>query len=136
MKWNWRRARPLLLAMWGWIVVLRGGEALDWGEYLGGADRNHCSPLSQINRQNVNRLRVAWEYHSGDFGQNQCNPITVNGVLFGATASSHMVALDAASGREIWTYFDPTNLKTFNNDRGVTYWRDGTDERILCTIGP
>ncbi|HXQ79845.1 MAG TPA: hypothetical protein VN775_00945, partial [Opitutaceae bacterium] len=57
----------------------------DWPEYLGGPERNHYSTLDQINTANVRRLRVAWEYHSGDFGQVQCNPVVIGGVLYGAT---------------------------------------------------
>jgi quinoprotein glucose dehydrogenase len=108
----------------------------DWPEYLGGADRSHYSALDQINRSNVGQLKMAWEFHSGDFGQMQCNPIVIDGVLYGATATSQVFALDAATGREIWRFNDEGNPNTGQNDRGVTYWRDGEKGRILCTSGP
>jgi len=107
----------------------------DWPEYLGGPERAHYSALDQINTANVGRLRVAWEFHSGDFGQVQCNPVVINGVLYGVTATSQVFALDAATGRQLWRFSDPRNLNASDNDRGVTYWSDGRGARILCTIG-
>jgi quinoprotein glucose dehydrogenase len=101
-----------------------------WPEYLGGPDRNHYSTLSQITTGNVANLEKAWEYKSGDSGQVQCNPIIVNNVLYGATASNQIFALDAATGKEKWKYIQPGE-KTSNTNRGVTYWQEGSDKRIL-----
>jgi quinoprotein glucose dehydrogenase len=113
-----------------------GAAAKDWPEYLGGPDRSHYSTLDQINTSNVASLKPAWEYHSGVFGQMQCNPIIVHGVLFGATGTSDIFALDAATGRQLWRFTIPGVLDpVLANDRGVTYWSDGKSERILCTVG-
>ena len=71
----------------------------EWPEYLGGPSRACYSALDQITVGNVSGLRVAWEFRSGDPGQMQCNPIIVDGVLFGATATNHVFALDAARKR-------------------------------------
>ena len=107
----------------------------DWAEYLGGADRNHYSTLTQINPENVNKLQVAWEYATPDSGQMQVNPIIINGVLYGVTASVQAFALDATNGKEIWRFGDP--LKNWaSTSRGVTYWTDGNEARILYTAGP
>jgi len=107
----------------------------DWPEYLGGPDRGHYSTLDQINTSNVSALKLAWEYHSGDFGQMQCNPIIVHGRLYGATGTSQIFALDAATGRQLWRFTTPGDtIPIPKNDRGVTYWTDGTSERILCTV--
>ena len=112
-----------------------GAADKDWPEYLGGADRSHYSPLRQINASNVGQLRTAWVYHTGAFGQMQCNPIIVKGVLYGATGTSEVFALNAASGRPIWRFSVPGALDVvLANDRGVTYWTDGKSERILCTV--
>ena len=106
-----------------------------WSEYLGGPDRNHYSSLTQINPQNVSQLQVAWSYSAPDSGQMQMSPIIVDGVLFGMTAAVQAFALDAATGRELWCFGDP--LKTWHStSRGVAYWANGDDKRILCTIGP
>ncbi|WP_394991090.1 pyrroloquinoline quinone-dependent dehydrogenase [Emticicia sp.] len=110
-------------------------DDVDWGEYLGGADRNHYSTLTQINPENVNKLQVAWSYSTPDSGQMQVNPIIVGGVLYGVTASVQAFALDAINGKEIWRFGDP--LKNWaSTSRGVTYWKEGNDSRILYTVGP
>lgn len=106
-----------------------------WSEYLGGPDRNHYSSLTQITPDNVKHLAVAWTYAAPDSGQMQTNPIIVDGILYGVTASVQAFALDAATGRELWRFGDP--LKVWHStSRGVAYWRDGADQRILYTIGP
>ena len=105
----------------------------DWREYLGGSDRNHYADLDQIDSSNVARLAIAWEYHTRDSGQLQCNPIIVNGVLYAITATLQPFALDAATGKEIWRSRDTTGTTWYGTNRGVTYWEDGDDKRILYT---
>ena len=83
-------------------------ENREWREYLGGSDRNHYSTLTQITPENATQLTLAWEYHSGDSGQIQCNPLVVDGVLFGMTATVQPFALNAATGEEIWRIRDTT----------------------------
>ncbi|MBO0934201.1 outer membrane protein assembly factor BamB family protein [Fibrella aquatilis] len=108
----------------------------NWASYLGGPDRAHYSPLTQITPQNVTDLKVAWSYAAPDAGQMQCNPLIVDGVLYGVTATVQAFALDAATGKELWTFGDP--LRAWHStSRGVAYWQNdaGTDQRILYTIG-
>lgn len=109
----------------------RGGN--EWAEYLGGPERNHYSTLTEINLSNVSQLVKAWEYHTGDSGQVQCNPIIVDGRLYAVTATAEPFALDAATGEEIWRIRDTTNNNLIV--RGVSYWEDGKDKRILYTMG-
>lgn len=107
----------------------------DWPEYLGGPDRNHYSPLTQINADNVGRLAVAWTYSAPDSGQMQTSPIMVDGLVYGVTSTVQAFALDAKTGKEVWRFGDP--LKSWaSTSRGVTYWQDGSDRRILYTVGP
>lgn len=103
----------------------------EWTEYLGGPDRNHYSTLTQINLKNVNQLAPAWEYHTGDSGQVQCNPIIVDGRLYGVTATTSPFALDAATGKEIWRIKDTMKTKSYGIVRGVAYWENKNDKRIL-----
>ena len=103
----------------------------DWPEYLGGADRNHYSNLSQINITNVTTLEPVWEFHTGDSGQVQCNPIIVGNRLFALTASNHLFALDAATGKELWR-FAPEQKSAANVNRGVAYWEKGKDKRTIA----
>lgn len=107
-----------------------GPHQNDWPEYLGGGDRNHYSELSRINTGNVASLEPAWEFHTGDSGQVQCNPIIVANRLFAVTASNHLFALDAETGRELWR-FAPESKGASNVNRGVAYWENGKDKRIL-----
>ncbi len=107
-----------------------------WSEFLGGPERTHYSSLTQITTENVQNLQMAWEYHSGDTtGQIQCNPIIVDGIVYGTTASVQVFALDAATGKEIWKYQDSKDPQWFNSNRGVTYWEDGNDKRIFFSAG-
>ena len=114
----------------------------NWPVYLGGEHSNQYSPLSQIDKTNVKHLKVAWEYHTGDKGkrndtQIQCNPLIIDGVLYGTSPKLKVFALDASTGREIWK-FDPRISTNFamNVNRGVTYWTDGKEARIFFTAGP
>jgi quinoprotein glucose dehydrogenase len=107
----------------------------EWKEYLGGPERNHYSPLDQITKDNVSNLKIAWEYHTKDSGQIQCNPIIVDGVLYAMTATTRPFALDAATGKEIWKGAkDSTD--SYSTSRGVAYWQSGDDKRLLFTRGP
>ena len=112
----------------------------NWYEYNGGPDRNHYSSLRQINSGNVARLRKVWEYTSGgadtarNVTQMQCNPIIIDGILYGVSAGSQAFALDAATGEEIWktNFTDETNRMT---SRGVTYYEDANKKRIFFGFG-
>ena len=104
----------------------------DWPEYSGGPGRTHYSPLGQIDTSNVSGLRKVWEYHTGAPGEMQCNPIVIHGVLYGLTATNGVFALDADTGRERWRY-SPPGVNSDHVVRGVTYWSDGSDRRILFT---
>lgn len=108
---------------------------VEWPEYLGGADRNHYSTLIQINKDNVSQLKVAWTYHAPDSGQMQMNALMVKGKVYGVTAAVQAFCLDAATGKELWRFGDP--MKTWHStSRGVAYWAEGNDQRILYTAGP
>jgi quinoprotein glucose dehydrogenase len=115
----------------------------NWHRSLGDATSSRFSALAQINRGNVKRLEVAWTYRSKDGAGNlQCNPIIVNGVMFAPTAGHHIVALNAATGAELWR-FKPEirkggmRLEDFPARRGLVYWPgDGqAPARILFTCG-
>lgn len=105
-----------------------------WREYLGGPHRNHYSTLEQITPTNVNQLEVAWEYHTLDTGQIQCNPIIVDGTLYGMTATTQPFAIDAATGKEYWRK-ESEGLDKFSTSRGLVYYENGGDKRILYTNG-
>jgi len=109
------------------------GADSEWRDYLGNPARTHFSPLAQIDRENVAQLRPVWEFHTGDAGEMQCNPLVVEGVLYGVTAANAVFALDAATGRERWR-FSPPGTKSNRILRGLAYWHNGDDQRILFTF--
>ena len=106
-----------------------------WEEYLGGPDRNHYSTLTQITPGNVANLSIAWSYSAPDSGQMQMNPVIVDGILYGVTAAVQAFALDAETGEELWLFGDPQKV-WHSTSRGVSYWENGEDKRILYTAGP
>src|SRR5690242_13407513 len=91
----------------------RGGQTVPrdvaWAMH-GGVDNIRYSPLRQIDRTNVAHLKVAWTYDSHDAfkgSEMQSNPVVVDGVLYATSPKLRVFALDAATGKELWS-FDPT----------------------------
>jgi len=121
-----------------------------WRNYAGSKDGNRYSSNDQINTGNAAKLQVAWTYSSHDkdpdnHSQNQCNPVVIDGVLYGTSPRLKLLALDAATGTPKWI-FDPASLEDTTNadpmaffkvSRGVMYWQseDGKDKRILYSVG-
>jgi len=123
-------------------------SAQEWQSYGGDAGGTRSSPLKQINRQNVGKLRRAWTYHMGELDREnnetgrhhvvpfESTPIVIDGALYFSTPSNRVIALDAETGKEIWR-FDPqagrAGPRHFFQHRGVAYWhgKSGDDGRIL-----
>lgn len=114
--------------------VLSQKEYTTWSSYLGDAGRTHFSTLSQITKENVSSLKVAWSYEAQDWGQMQMNPIVVDSMLYGVSAALRVVALHAGTGEELWQFGDSVKV-WHSTSRGVSYWSKGQDRRILCTRG-
>ncbi|HEU0367593.1 MAG TPA: PQQ-binding-like beta-propeller repeat protein [Candidatus Acidoferrum sp.] len=135
-----------LLAATSAAISLRAQDAspatparfADWPRYGGTPENNHYSALAQINRENVGRLQVAWQFDTGEEGGLQTTPIIVHGVLYGITPTQKIFALDAATGKPLWK-FDSGIVGT-QPDRGLTFWQspsvDGAvkDARILVGV--
>jgi quinoprotein glucose dehydrogenase len=101
----------------------------DWPAY-GGHDGTHYSSLSQINRDNVKNLVVAWKYDTGESGGIEANPIIVGKILYTTTPGRSVIALDAATGKLIWKF--KSHLEGSVLSRGVSYWTDGHQGRIFA----
>jgi len=113
------------------------GAGADWATYLGHPTSNQYSTLDQINKGNVTQLELAWTYLTGDSANYQTNNLIVDGWLYTATPHSRVVALDGATGKELWT-FDPSKIHESLADgdqRGLMYWHDGEVGRILTMKG-
>ena len=105
---------------------------VDWPVYHSHVNGDHYSSLSQINRDNVGRLKLAWHFDTGEKGAIQTNPIIVGRVLYTYTPSQKVVALDAASGKLIWKF--DSGITGTQPARGVAYWTDGKTSRIFAGI--
>lgn len=114
----------------------RAADEVDWPRVGNDAGGTRYSPLDQIHRDNVAKLTPAWTYHTGEVRNGkgrtiECTPLVVDGVMYLTTAMLRVVALDAASGRELWQ-FDPIAshpsphpLASGGVNRGCAYWTDG-----------
>jgi quinoprotein glucose dehydrogenase len=134
--------RLLMLAL---VFLVAGAAATDaqkrpaprsfntWGEYLGGPDSSQFSSLKQINKSNVASLEVAWTYPTGDMRTYRFNPIVVDGVMYVLAKNNSVVALDAATGKELWAHANVGAV----GERGMNYWEnaDRSDRRLLYING-
>jgi PQQ-like domain len=125
--------------------------ATEWSSYGGDKANSKYSPLDQIGKDNFSRLKVAWTWRSPDEAITKENPklqtwvwestpLMVGGVLYVSTSMSQVAAIDATTGKTKWVY-DPETWKNgtpSNNgfvQRGVDYWADGDDQRVLIGTG-
>jgi quinoprotein glucose dehydrogenase len=99
-----------------------------WSSYLGTPDSAQYSALKQINKSNVKQLQLAWTYQAGE-GTLRFDPVVVGGVMYVLTGARSIVALDAATGREIWTHRNEGAV----GDRGMSFWEssDKKEQRLL-----
>src|ERR1051325_5973556 len=136
----------MVLALFFSMGVSGGGRAKnpasqagDWQAYGHDAGGTRYSPLTQINRDNVKGLKVAWEAHTGALevkGRStgkaafEATPIFVDGTLYLSTPFGRVIALDPVTGKERWAYDPKINLWTSYSEmtsRGVSTW---VDERL------
>jgi quinoprotein glucose dehydrogenase len=122
------------------------GRIADWPYYGGDAGGSRYSPLTHIDKSNVAKLKVAWEYHTGDVSDGSGNrrksafeatPIVADGVMYLSTPFNRVIALDPETGRERWS-FDPKidRQAPYSEgliNRGVTPWTDSAKaEGAVC----
>ena len=117
--------------------ALAAAPDVGWPAYGGDAGGTRYSPLTQINRQNVADLRVAWVFRTGEMGEGvkdwdrsafEVTPILYNGVLYFTTPSTNVIAVDAATGSLRWRHDSHTRRDLHYSDgvsRGVSLWVDG-----------
>jgi glucose dehydrogenase len=109
-----------------------GQSTTGWPVYNGGLDGDHYSKLAQINRTNVQQLKVAWTFDTGEKGGLQDNPLVIGQTLYAFTASQKVLALDAATGKLKWQF--DSGVGGFQPARGMTYWTDGKQGRVFAGI--
>ncbi len=142
--------RSFALVIFGFIALSAAPpqkQLQEWPWYGGDAGGNRYSTLTDINRENVKNLKLAWEWKPGEKpfpergirpGNFEATPLMIDGVLYVSTSYNRVVALDAESGRQRWVY-DP---KAYEEEgqalngvgyvhRGVAAWRDHGTLRIF-----
>ncbi len=150
----------MMLALPCIALAQPGEESLDaalargeWPAYAGTYASARYSPLDQINAGNAGSLKIAWRWKSPDAAVRAANaaiapsylyeatPIMRNGVLYTTTSLSQVAAIDAASGETKWVFDSGTHKRRTAASslgwvhRGVAYWRDGADERLILLTG-
>ncbi len=111
-----------------------------WSVYKGGPDANNYSGLDQISKNNVSQLKEVWSFYPDDETENfrfwkyECNPIIVGDIMYILSARSILYALNGGDGSVLWSHDALDGRPSDGVKRGVTYWTDGSDARILYTI--
>jgi quinoprotein glucose dehydrogenase len=115
-----------LVSSW---TVSGQGPYREWKDYGGGPDSSKFVDLQQIDKANVSQLQVAWTY---PHALTAFNPIVSRGVIYTRGRSNALVALDAATGKELWVHDQLAGIAP----RGINYWEspDGRDRRLIFTV--
>jgi glucose dehydrogenase len=131
--------KPLFALLFCSVVAL----SQDWTSYAGDPGGMKHSDLKQINRRNVTLLRPAWIFHTGDISDGsrwptrsafESTPLEVQGVLYVTTPFSRVIALEAETGKELWSFdprLDRTESANLFINRGAAWWTDGHQRRIF-----
>ena len=122
---------------------VRNAHDTDW-PYYGGDNRNwKYKPLDQIDANNFSKLQIAWRFKTDSMGPRPefrlgATPLMVNGVVYAVGGGSRrsVVALDAGTGEMLWLHHEDEGQRAelaprVSSGRGVAYWTDGREERIL-----
>lgn len=112
----------------------------NWSFYGGDAGCSRFSPLEQIRRDNVNKLKVVWTHRCGDAATRpattiECTPLAVDGVLYLTTARVQVRALKGDTGEPLWNFQPPLEPRgRAGVNRGVAWFADGKDRRIFAAV--
>src|SRR5207249_4976328 len=124
------------------LIAQTGVKNGEWRSYGADVGNTHYSALDQINASNFNKLEPAWHFKTDNLGprpefQYEGTPLMANGVVYATGGTRRAVfALDAATGELFWTHSEREGTRGANaprqlSGRGLAYWTDGKDERIL-----
>ena len=124
------------------LIAQTGAKNGEWRTYGGDLGNTHYSPLDQINAGNFNKLEIAWRFKTDNLGPQpeynlESTPLMANGVVYSTAGTRRaVVALDAATGELLWTHGEREGTRGNNaprqlSGRGLSYWSDGREERIL-----
>ena len=124
--------RPLTCCILATAFPALAQDHKSWSDYGGAPDSAQYSALAQINRSNVSGLQIAWTYPTQDGSKYFFNPLAAGGRIFVLAKNNSIVALDPATGRELWTHPPEAGTVIITN-RGLNYWesKDGLEGRLL-----
>ena len=119
-----------------------GAKDGEWRTYGGDLGNTHYSPLDQVNAANFSKLQVAWRFKTDNLGPRpefnfEGTPLMANGVIYSTAGTRRaVVALDAATGELLWVHGEHEGARGTAaprqlSGRGLAYWTDGREERIL-----
>src|SRR5205809_194118 len=135
-----------IVLAFGWTIAgvhgQSGAKNGEWPAYGGDTGHTRYSPLDQITADNFGKLTVAWRFKTDHLGprpefQYETTPLMVNGVLYATGGSRRaVVALDPETGEELWVHSEREGARAAAaprqlSGRGLAYWTDGREERIL-----
>lgn len=139
-------SRSLYICITGITLCITGCTSTNkrnnsWADYKADAHSSSYSSLDQINVSNVSRLKNVWTFQMNDLPQgrepvsSQSNPIIVDGVMYANSGKQTVYAINAATGKEIWSCKTLEEGQPSAASRGVTYWENDDDKRILYSSG-
>src|SRR5207253_8547633 len=125
-----------------WLEAQSGARNGEWRTYGGDLGNTRYAPLDQVNASNFSKLEIAWRFKTDNLGprrefQLEATPLVANGVLYSTAGTRRtVVALDAATGEELWVHAEREGARGAAaprqlSGRGLAYWTDGIEERIL-----
>jgi len=113
----------------GITPVVAADAQKDWAHYGNTEGGSRFAALDQINRDNINKLKVAWTYHTGDVAlsdgngaEDQLTPLQIGNKVFICTPHNNLIALDADTGKELWKNEINAKSAVWQRCRGMAYF--------------
>ncbi|WP_253657831.1 glucose/quinate/shikimate family membrane-bound PQQ-dependent dehydrogenase [Xanthomonas arboricola] len=113
----------------GMTAVPPGSVQQNWSAYGNTDGGSRFAALDQINRSNVDRLQVAWTYHTGEIAnsdgngaEDQLTPLQVGEKVFLCTPHNNLIALDASTGKQLWRREINATSSVWQRCRGLGYF--------------
>lgn len=100
------------------LPCVAADDRVSWPEHGGGRTNSHFVSSNQINKSNVGQLSIAWSYPTRNNASYVFNPIVLDNIMYVLARDTALVAIDAASGKEIWVHEGPAGIA----QRKINYW--------------
>src|SRR5260370_18389882 len=127
------------------LLLVTGGLAFgqDWPAYGGDAGGARYSPLKEVNRSNVAKLKTAWTHHTGDVSDGtqypvrsafEATPLMIDGVLYVVTVFGRLIALEPETGKELLAFdpkLDKTRSQMLFSSRCGAFWSYAKDKPLF-----